>query len=188
MKKYKSDFRIEKIGTVRFYSGIVVGIVWSVILYLLFQTFLKAKTITPAMLDENWNESLSFDFYTLIFFAFMALSLGFCYTSYLWMSGTEKLRGINKRRIQYAQSNSIFIFYVVLLVALRFFTIYISFNYGGFNLGLQYEYGYFILIFPLFIFLYNWIWISRIYQSKKPLLISIVIFVLCGLIMTAIRT
>tara|TARA_B110000208_G_C11375874_1_gene286764 strand:- start:88 stop:282 length:195 start_codon:yes stop_codon:yes gene_type:complete len=63
-----------------------------------------------------------------------------------------------------------------------------GFNYDGFYLNLKEYFGFLAFLLPLFIFLYNWALISKIYQSKKILLISLLIFGILGLALSGIRT
>jgi hypothetical protein len=63
-----------------------------------------------------------------------------------------------------------------------------GFNYDGFYLDLKEYFGFLAFLLPLFIFLYCWSLISNIYQSKKALLISIVVFGVLGMILSGIRT
>jgi hypothetical protein len=190
LKKYKSDFNIEQIGRFRFYSGIVVGIGYSIILTFLFQMLSKTNNVTIALNDGNWNNLINskLDFYYTSFFGFLSVSLGFCFTTYLWMSKPNSKKRNVTRKLRFAQTNSIFVFGVIMLVLTRFFTIYMGFNYDGFYLNLKEHFGFLSFLLPLFIFLYNWALISKIYQSKKILLISLLIFGILGLALSGIRT
>ncbi|MDB9836462.1 bacteriocin fulvocin C-related protein [Flavobacteriaceae bacterium] len=97
MKKYKSDFNIEQIGRFRFYSGIVVGIGYSIILTFLFQMLSKTNNVTIALNDGNWNNLINskLDFYYTSFFGFLSVSLGFCFTTYLWLSKIEHIKSLS---------------------------------------------------------------------------------------------
>ena len=128
------------------------------------------------------------DFYYTSFFGFLSVSLGFCFTTYLWMSKPNSEKRNLTRKLRFAQTNSIFVFGLIMLVLTRFFTIYMGFNYGGFYLNLKKYFGFLAFLIPLFIFLYNWALNSKIYQSKKILLISLLIFGILGLTLSGIRT
>ena len=190
MKKYKSDFNIERIGLFRFYCGIVVGICYSLILTFLFQMLSKTNNVTIAMNDGNWDNLINskLDFYYTSFFGLLSVRLGFCFTTYLWMSKPKSESRSETRKLRFTQTNSIFIFGVIMLVLTRFFTIYMGFNYDGFYLDLKEYFGFLAFLLPLFMFLYCWSLISNIYQSKKALLISIVVFGVLGMILSGIRT
>lgn len=186
----KKDFKIEQIGRFRFYSGIIVGIQYSIILTFLFQMLSKANNITIALNDGNWNNLLNskLDFYYTLFFGLLSVSLGFCFTTYLWMSKPKTEKRNETRKLRFAQTNSIFIFGVIMLVLTRFFSIYMGFNYDGFYLDLKEYFGLIAFLLPLFIFLYCWTLISKIYKSKKVILISLMIVGILGLILSGIRT
>lgn len=190
MRKNKSKFNKAQIGRFRFFIGIIVGIGYSLILTLLFQMLSKTNNITIAMHDGNWNNLINSkpDFFYRLFYGLLSVSLGFCFTTYLWMSKMNLEKRNDTRKIRFAQTNSIFVFGVIMLVLTRFFTIYMEFNYDGFNLNLKEYLGLIIFLLPLFIFLYNWSLISKLYQSKKALLISLLIFGILGLILSGIKT
>ncbi len=190
MKKYKSEFNIERIGYFRFYSGIVIGVGYSIILTYLFQMLSKTNNVTIALNDGNWNNLINskLDFYYISFFGLLPVSLGFCFTTYLWMSKPNSGKRNETRKLRFGHTNSIFIFGVIMLVLTRFFTIYMGFNYDGFYLDLKEYSGFTAFLLPLFIFLYCWSLISKIYQSKKVLLISLLIFGILGLTLSGIKT
>ena len=190
MKKYKSEFNVERIGRFQFYSGIVVGIGYSIILTFLFQLLSKTNNVTIALNNGNWNNLLNskLNFYYTLFFGLLSVSLGFCFTTYLWMSKPSSGIRNETRKLRFAQTNSVFIFGVIMLVLTRFFTIYMGFNYDGFYLDLKEYFGLLAFLLPIFIFLYCWSLISKIYQSKKVLLISLLIFGILGLTLSGIRT
>lgn len=190
MKKYKPEFNIDRIGHFRFYSGILIGFGYSIILTYLFQMLSKTNNITIALNDGNWNNLINskLDFYYTSFFALLSVSLGFCFTTYLWLSKPNSRKRNETRKLRFGHTNSIFIFEVIMLVLTRFFTIYMGFNYDGFYLDLKEYFGFIAFLLPLFIFLYCWSLISKIYQSKKVLLISLLIFGILGLILSLIKT
>ena len=190
MKKYKSDFTLEQIGQFRFYSGVIVGIGYSIILTFLFQILIKANNITIALNKGNWENLLNaqLSFYSSLFFALLSVSLAFCFTTYLWTSKPYFAKRNRTRDLRIAQTNSIFMFGVIFLVLTRFFTIYLGFNYDGFNLDLKGYLGFSAFLIPLFIFLYCWSLISKVYKSKRALLISMLIFFILGLSLSVIKT
>ena len=190
MKKYKADFNIDRIGRFRFFSGIVIGITYSIILTFLFQMFVKTNNVVIAMNDGNWDNLINskLDFYFTLFFGLLSVSLGFCFTTYLWTSKPNSENRNENRKLRNTQTNSIFMFGVIMLVLTRFFTIYMGFNYDGIYLDLKEYFGLLAFLLPLSIFLYCWSLISKIYQSKKILLISLLIFGILGMALSGIRT
>ena len=190
LKKYKSEFNINQIGHFRFYSGIIVVIGYSIVLAFLFQMLSKTNNIVIAMNDGNWNNLINskLDFYYMFFFGLLAVSLGFCFTTYLWTSKLFSDKRNETRKLRITQTNSIFRFGVIMLVLKRFFTIYMGFNYDGFNLDLKKYLGLLAFLLPISIFLYCWFLISKIYRSKKIILFSLLIFGILGLTLGGIRT
>jgi uncharacterized membrane protein YhdT len=190
LKKYKSDFDINQIGHFRFYSGIVIGVGYSIVLTFLFQMLAKTNKVVIAINKGNWDNLINskLDFCYSSFVGLLSVSLGFCFTTYLWTSKLNSEKRNETRKLRNAQTNSIFMFGVIMLVLTRFFTIYMEFNYDGFYLDLKEYFGLLAFLLPLSIFLYCWSLVSKIYQSKKVLLISVLIFGILGMTLSGIRT
>ena len=189
LKKYKSDFTIKRIGYFQFYTGIIIGIGYSIILNFLFQLLTKTNSIIIAMGKGYWNNSINsrLGFYYSFFFGLLSVSLAFCFTTFLWMSKLISGKRKEVRYLRFAQTNSFFIFGVIMLVLTRFFTIYCGFNYDRFYIDLKEYFGFIAFFLPLFIFLYCWSLISKIYISKNILLISLFIFISLGILLSNIK-
>ena len=190
MKSIKSRFSILEIGNFEFYSGIFLGLGYSIILNILFQQIAKLRNITTAIREGNWKEFLyshltQFD--SLIISTF-SVSLAFCFTTYLWMSSLKEKDRKKNFKLKIARTNSIFIFGLVLFVLTRYSTIYSGFNYDNFDLSIKQYFGLWIFIFPTFIYLYNWSFISKIYKSKKGFIITTLICLVLSIILSTIKT
>ncbi|RKS42534.1 hypothetical protein BC962_3201 [Gillisia mitskevichiae] len=186
MRKIKSKFQIIEIGKFRFYSGILIGFGYGFIINILLRLLTKTKDITYAIVDGNWTKFLNSEltFYNSFLIGLIAASIGFCFTTYIWMSNIKVKNRKEKLKTQYAQINAIFTFGIIFLVLLRFYQIYFQFNFDGFSLNLEEEYGIFLYFLPIYMFMNNWNNISRIYIVKQPLLISTMILILFGLVLS----
>jgi hypothetical protein len=190
LKKFKSDFRIKGIGYFRFYSGVIIGLGYSIILTFFFKLLMKASNIKISLNKGSSDNLLNseLDLYYSFFIGLLSISLAFCFTTYLWTSKPIPAGRKGIRHFRFAQTNSIFLFGVMMLVLMRFFTLYLSFNSLGYNLNMKESFSFMAFLLPLFIFLYCWLLISKIYQSKKAMLISFMIFVILGLVLSEIKT
>jgi uncharacterized membrane protein len=188
LKKYKSDFNIEQIGRFRFYSGLIIGLIFSLILNQFFLNLIQLSDVLSAMSKGYWETPFSekTTFYYSFFWSLFSISLAFSFTSYLWTSKPTLKNRRETRMNRIAQTNSLFIFGLIFLSISRLLQFYIEFHYVDYEI--KEEVGNLLFILPIFIFAFNWIYVSRIYKSTKPFLISLLIFVIYGLILSGIKT
>ena len=78
-----------------------------------------------------------------------------------------------------AQHNAIWVKYLCLMFLLRMLV-----NIIGIEISLEYEFDYLIYLIPLFIFLFCWQHIVQVYMSFKPMLISLGIAVIFGIVLS----
>jgi hypothetical protein len=195
LKDLKVEFTISEIGSFRFYFGILTGISYGLTLNFLFQLLIKYNNVLISINSENWNNLLVFELsnhYSIIT-GFLSASLGFCFTSYLWLSKPigNNLRKKSKKR--YAQANSMFVFGLIFMILSRFYYFNIGFvemtlfnNAFSFNTKEYFGIAFFLL--PIFIYFFNWSLISNVFRTKKIILISHVIFVIFGFALSVIKT
>ena len=188
MKKRKSEFNIERIGRFRFYCGIVLGPIFGLVLNQFFLKLIQLSDVISELLKANWENPFGKnpDFFYSFFWSLFSVSLGFCFTIYLWTSKPLLNNRRETRMNRIAQANSLFIFGVIFLSVFRLLQLYFGFHYLGNEI--KEEFGVLIFMVPIFIYSYNWVFISRIYKSTKPFLISFIIFVVYGLILSGIKT
>ena len=144
--------------------------------------------VLSAMTIGHWKTPVSEDpdFYYSLFWSLFSVSLGFSFTSYLWTSKPNLKNRRETRTNRIAQTNSLFIFGLIFFSVARLLQFYIEFHYEV-DYKIKEEVGYFLFIVPLFIYFYNWNYILRIYKSTKPFLISIIVFLIYGLILSGIK-
>ena len=183
MKKLKSDFTINEIGKFQFYSGITIGIGFSLIFNSLFRVFLKICNVGEIITDLSWSNFYSYEFsiYYLTLISFASVGFSFCFTTYLWMSkpfGSNRKKNI---RLRMAQTNTIWILFGTLFFLLRLFWFF-----AGVDLTIEKDFAYLGFMIPIFIYLYCWNLISDIYKSKKPFLLTSLIIIILGVILSGI--
>jgi len=190
LKKIKSNLTIQEIGKFRFYSGLFIGFGTSFFLYIMFQYFIlisyELATLFSGINNTKPIEDLTFE--NAFFLALLASSLGFSFTTYVWMSNVFHNDFRIRRLTRIAQTNSMFIIGLMAYMLFRFFTVLMTFNVTQIDFDLIEHFGIIIFTLPIFIFLYNWIFILKAYKSKIPLIISLGILILYGLILSGIRT
>ena len=188
MKKFKSNFNVEEIGRFRFYSGIIVGLIFSLTLDQFFRNLIQMSDVLVAISNGYWKTPFSEKpiFYYSYFWSLFSISLAFCFTSYLWTSKPNLKTRRETRMNRITQLNSLFIFGLIFLSVSRLLQLHIEFHH--INYEIKEEVGILLYVFPIFIFAFNWIYILRIYKSTKPFLISILIFIIYGLILSGVKT
>lgn len=183
MKKIKADFTVTQIGKFRFYSGIVIGIGFSLIFNSLFRLTLKLCSIGVDYTDESWSNFINYEFstYYLILIGIASVGFSFCFTTYLWMG---KPFAANRRKtllLRRAQINPIWILFGTFIFLLRLFWLF-----AEFELTIEKDFPVSGFMIPIFIYLYCWNLISDIYKSKKAFLIATLIFMIFGIFLSGI--
>jgi len=183
LKKLKSDFTINEIGKFRFYSGIAIGIGFSLIFNSLFRVILRICNVGEVFTDLNWANYYSYEFstYYLTLIGFASIGFSFCFTTYLWMS--KPFASVRKKtlRLRTAQINPIWILFGTLFFLLRLFWFF-----AGVDLTIEKDFAYLGFMIPIFIYFYCWDLISHIYKSKKPFVITSLILIVSGFLLSVI--
>lgn len=183
LKKLKSDFTINEIGKFRFYSGIAIGIGFSLVFNILFRVILKMCNVGEVITDLSWSNYYSYEFsiYYLTLIGFASVGFSFCFTTYLWMS--KPFASIRKKtiRLRMAQINPIWILFGTLLFLLR-----MSWFFAGVDLTIEKDFAYLGFMIPIFIYVYCWNLISDIYKSKEPFFMTSLIIIILGFILSGI--
>ena len=178
----KPNLSLNTIGTKRFIAGILIGLSYAIILFVLF-TYLREFDQYFAFFSYNNVYDLNSNNELLIYWSyiFTALALGMPITIYIWSNGL----GLRGRANKFIQTQSFFIVWMVLFA----YTSIARFNpevmgYQAYsNIFIVPEY-YQILLFlvPLYIFLYSWQFLIKRYKSQKWMLISLVVILFLGLV------
>lgn len=183
MKKLKSDFLINEIGKFRFYSGIIIGIGYCLIFNSLLRITLKLCNVGNNIEAMNWLNIVNYEFstYYLTLIGFASAGFSFCFTTYLWMSKPFATNRKKTMKLRMDQINPIWILFGTLLFISRMFWFLASVD-----LTIEKDYVYLGFMIPIFIYLYCWNLISDIYKSKKLFLVTSLIIIIIGIIMSKI--
>lgn len=183
MKNLKSDFTINEIGKFQFYSGIVIGVGFSLIFNTLLRQISKISNFGNIIIELSWDKVLDYElsYYYLILIGFTSVSFAFCFTTYLWMSKPFAKIKRKTLKLRFAQVNSIWVLFVTLI----FLTRMIWFA-GGTEISIEKDFPYLGFMIPIFLYMYCWNLISNIYKSKKPFIITSLILIISGFILSVV--
>ena len=174
---FKPSFTINEIGKKQFYLGLIIGLGYSIIfnyllrLITLFANFSLSRKNPYFINLENYDISQ----FMLNLIGISSVCFGFTFTTYIWLSklnlGNKKLN-IRKR---YGQANSLFIIFTCFLFLIRLWNFFIQ-N----PISLEKDFGLYCYLLPIFIFLYNWNLINRIYKVQKMILVIVPLIIIIG--------
>tara|TARA_R110000744_G_C19341432_1_gene559480 strand:+ start:1108 stop:2118 length:1011 start_codon:yes stop_codon:yes gene_type:complete len=187
LNKIKPILTIKKIGILRFNFGVLLGIGYGFLVNLWFRLLDYGFFV---VFDLTKHNNLALDGflispYNSFLLALTSSSLGFCFTMYFWTSKPFSYnRKINFRN-RLAQTNSIFIFMLILFVFTKYLTFSTSFRYDGFGVDLNENYSYLPFFLPIFIFLFNWATVSQIFKSGKFILFSTILVFTYGILLSS---
>lgn len=188
----KPNLSVVKIGVLRFWIGIAIGILFGLSLCLFFNysreilRYLSSAFSDIITLDKN--TSLFFN----IFFAAFSAAIGFSVTFWFWMSGNKFEYPKQRLFARLSLVNSTLIIWIPLMLITRiasilFVILYAQRGYES-NLKLIEDFKILFLILPLVIFFQNWISIRNTFRIKKwivysfgyYLVVSFIIFLLAS--------
>lgn len=167
----KTDITVAKIGVLRFWLGIAVGILFGLSLCLFFNYSREIlRYFTGAfgdliVLDKSTSVSYN------VFFASLSAALGFSMTFWFWMSGTKAQDQKHRLSNRLSVVNSSLSIWVSLMVIGRlghilFWGLYTNKNYDS-ELVLMEDFNFLFYLLPLVIFFQNWISVRRVSFIKK---------------------
>jgi hypothetical protein len=122
--KLKTELNINEIGKFRFYSGILVGVGFAIVLNVLFRYLLSLANLGTYL--DQWSLDYNITRYDRYLIGFSSVAFSFCYTTYLWMGKPFASVRNKTMRLRMAQINPIWIFYGVLLFLLRWFPFFLG--------------------------------------------------------------
>ena len=174
MVVFKPILTIKKIGYLRFYLGILIGVGYSVFVNL----WLRLLDYTFFVLFDLFNEfpispeAFYISSFNSLLLSLVSTTLGFSFTMYLWASNfvfeKKKVSHLNR----FAHINSVFVFMLILFFLIRLLPFNTGLRYDGYGIDAQSDYSYLLFILPVFIFLFNWAIISRVFKSGKFIIFS----------------
>jgi hypothetical protein len=176
MNIFKPTFFSNNIRQKEFYLGIIVGLGYSFTLNYLFRLATMITNFNYNRKNPIFVSYSNYEFspFMLNLIGISSVCFGFSYTIYIWLSNLKSKDKKLKNKKRFGQVNSIFIFYVCLLFLIRLFNFFIE-N----PVYLESDFGLYCYCLPIFVFLYNWGLLNRIFKIQKALLIIVpAIFIL----------
>jgi hypothetical protein len=172
----KEKISIQNIGRQRFWIGLIAGIFSAISISLAFnysrEVFRFFTSMSADLLILNSNELKFFNF----FFSTLSAVLGLSICIWIWMSNARHKRRKDRIYKQLSRTNSLLIFWVILMVIARFGSILPIILYGipgyGNQLNLFEEYWLLFVLMPLVVFSQNWFTVRLVYRAGKWIFIS----------------
>jgi len=174
----KPKISIDKLGKRQFWTGIIIGIIFSFVLSYFFNYSREALRSITFMGDLFILPERDFRNYDLFFAAF-STSLGFGFTIIYWLRGRNK--NIKKRYLKtYTIANAWFITFVALMIVARFGSVlpisaYYIHGYDN-HLDILHEIRFMLVLIPIYVFFAQWNAIKLIFRTGNWILISMVFY------------
>jgi len=164
----KAFFSKQTIGQFEFWSGIVVGLLWSIILNLIFKQFRISYPLFPSItIDKQLIDYNTTDFFYDVYFASVAIALGFSWTTYLWTSKSLSKKWKINRLKRFTGANSLMVFGIVFTLYIRFYWTVQDFYFIESDLNLKNDTTLLFYLLPTYIYLNNWVYLKRIYRTTN---------------------
>jgi hypothetical protein len=188
----KERLTIASLGRVRFWNGVVAGVLTAVALSLLMNHWremmrylntLEADLLMPDPHSYWWHS---------LFVTTLSVALGLSLTIWIWMGNNRHKKQRDRLRKRAAQTYALLTFWVVLMVVTRFGTLaqIIQGNITGTLMPLYSDICYFLIIIllPLVVFLQNWMGVRRVYRAGRWMGYSLVVSILLVMILMQAAT
>jgi hypothetical protein len=179
IRKFSKDkISIQNIGRQRFWIGIVLGLFSAVIISLTFNYFRESfRFLTTLSTDLLILGESELQFYNY-FFSSLATVLGLSTTVSIWMTNNNHKRKKDRINKQVARTNSLLIFWLILMMITRFGSVLPLVLYRASydnQLNLFEEYWLLFILIPIVIFAQSWFLVRLIYRSINWILFSFII-------------
>jgi hypothetical protein len=178
----KEKISIQNIGRQRFWIGIFAGLISAISISLFFNHSRESLRLLTSMSADllilKDNELLFFNY----FFSFLSSVLGLSITIWIWMQNKKHNRRKDGIYKQLSITNTLLIFWVILMVISRFGSILtiVLFGTPGYDnhLNLYDEYCILFILIPIVVFLQSWFTVRLVYQAGKWILLSFLFCIL----------
>jgi len=172
----KEKISIQNIGRQRFWIGLIAGIFSAISISLAFNYSREVfRLFTSMSADLLILNSIQLQFFNF-FFSTLSAVLGLSISIWIWMSNPRHKRRKDRIYKQLSRTNSLLIFWVILMVIARFGSILPIILYGmpGYDnqLNLFEEYWLLFVLMPLVVFFQNWFTVRLVYRAGKWIFIS----------------
>ncbi|MBN1617893.1 hypothetical protein JW887_00945, partial [Candidatus Dojkabacteria bacterium] len=178
----KPEISIELIGKRKFWTGIILGFLFSLVLSYFFNYSRESLRFITFNGDPFILSPKEFKKYDL-FFASLSASIGFGIAIVYWFLGYNN-RIVKRYLKRFAITNALFVSIVVLMVVSRFGSILPIILYrNGFDgqLLIHRDYGLLLILTPLYVFFGNWNAVRAFLRTRHWILISFAIYCLVTL-------
>lgn len=186
----KPEISIKNIGKLKFYSGILYGCLFALIISFFFNYSRESLRVIsflgdPLLFDERIHRLYD------LFFAAISTSLGFGITTIYWLKGSN--RKIKKQYLKnFLITNSAFVLLVCLMAIARLGSLFSIIVYGmrGYDddLNLITDFEVVFLTIPIYAFLIHWNSIQLLFKIKYWLLKSCVIYAIITAILVLVSS
>lgn len=178
----KEKISIQNIGRQRFWIGVVAGLISAISISLFFnhsrEVLRLLTTMSADLLILEENELLFFNY----FFSFLSSVLGLSITIWIWMQNKQHNRKKDRIYKQLSRTNSLLIFWVILMIISRFGSILpiVLFGRPGYDnhLNLFDEYWILFVLIPIVLFMQSWFTVRLVYQAGRWILLSFLFCIL----------
>jgi hypothetical protein len=178
----KDKISIQNIGRQRFWIGIVAGLISAISISLFFNHSREVLRLFTGMSTDllilKENELLFFNY----FFSFLSSVLGLSITIWIWMQNKKHSRRKDRIYKQLSVTNTILIFWVILMIISRFGSILpiVLFGTPGYDnhLNLYEEYWILFVLIPIVVFTQSWFTVRLVYQAGRWIFLSFLFCIL----------
>lgn len=188
----KHRLSISHIGKNRFWIGTITGILTAIILSLLFNYTRESLRLFTQLSADLYMPSENEQQFFNCFYASLSSVLGLSLTIWVWTGNLFQNRTRERLFKRLANSNALFIIWLTLLIIGRFGTIlpFILFGSAGYDNNLNFTDDFTIIfyLFPIYIFLQNWVIVQLVYKSFRWMGLSLIVTVILALILYSTTT
>ncbi|WP_124979140.1 hypothetical protein [Nonlabens xiamenensis] len=164
----KPTLNINEIGPGRFWWGIFLGIVLTILIRcsvpLMLELFYELQ---PLYIRSTQDFSLNSEFRSRFLMALFSTSIGFVFCFLCWMTGTLHTAKIRRFELWKVYYQALFVLALIPFVILKMGSSLILADLSKLSQLLWHSYGWMLLVLPIFIFLYPWVHARRIYRTHR---------------------
>lgn len=176
----KPVISIEKIGKIRFWSGIVIGILVAFLASYFLNYSRESMRMLTFFADPLILSDKEFRLYDLFFAAF-STSLGFGFTIAYWAGGRNP--NIKRRYLMtFAASNAWMVSIVAFILFARYGSLLPIIMYGLYGYDGQFDllkdYWFIFIMIPAYVFFAHWNTIRLVFRTRYWAIISIGIYLI----------
>jgi len=188
----KSEISIKNIGELRFWLGIIAGLISATTISILLNRFRELIRL----LSSLKSDLLIFEKKELLFFNtfFVSLStvLGLSITIWVWMGNPINRKKKHKIYKLQSRTNTKFIFWIILFLTAQLGCLFLYFSLGistyDYPINLYKDYKIIFIFIPIVIFLQSWFSVRRIYKAGKWIFFSFFLTIIASFILYPITT